>query len=153
MSMLPQTQFNSYCLPPLLAAPKIAGLLGSGPSPAFTFSDPRLEQLSSDQRQRLFDAVTVLLEVATRFALAELNDNALRAAASLFARKLTGESAKRYQNPAHFRAEQDADLLDWLLKVEKRRNDHRRANDQSDGHGVGTPFLASASTQREVRHE
>jgi|SRR5579859_790822 len=91
---------------------------------AFTFTDPRLERLSSDQRRKLFDAAATLLEVAIRFSLDELNDNALRAAASLFARKLTGEPAKHYQNPAHFRAEQDAALLDWLLKVEKRKMRH-----------------------------
>src|SRR5579859_5945255 len=144
MSILPNSQSASHSpFPPpllMLPAPKIAGLLGSGTQPSFTFTVSRLEQLSGDQRQKLFDAASVLLEVATRFMVDELNDNALRAAGSLFARKLAGEAAKCYQNPAHFRAEQDADLLDWLLKVEKRRTDHRRADAKSDGHGVGTAF-------------
>src|SRR5579859_1340996 len=102
-------------------------LRGKGPGDegfSFTFADPQLERLSADQRQKLFAAAATLLEIATRFSLGELNDNALRAATSLFARKLTGEPPKRYQNPAHFRAEQDSALLDWLLKVEKRTVRH-----------------------------
>jgi len=115
----------------MLPAPKVAGLLGSGTQPTFTFADPRLAQLTPAQREKLFDAAAVLLEVAVRFGLRELNDNALRAAASLFARKLTGRAATRFESPDHFRAENDADLLDWLLGVEKRGRE-RTASDEAE---------------------
>jgi len=126
MRIVPQSAPASYSLLPTslaLPAPKIAGLLGPGPQPdrsAYSYSDPRLAAFTDEQRTRLFDAADTLLEIAVRFATRELSDTAVRAAASLFARKLTGRPATRYQGPEHFRAEQDADLLDWLLGVEKR---------------------------------
>ena len=133
--------------PLLLPAPKIAGLLGTGETERashdgrashdhymggaekdadqarFTFVDWRLATLDAEQRRRFSDAAQTLLGVALRFAIDEMNEDALRAAQVLFHRKLTGHSPRRPMTPVAFRAEGDADLLDVLLSHEKRRTE------------------------------
>jgi len=146
MSILAQSQSVSHAsFPPflMLPAPKIAGLLPSGlptsaenktsqsqPASSFTFSDPRLVFLTTEQRDRLFGATHSLLEIATRFVSREMNEDALRAAQALFARKLTGHPTIGALNPAAYRAEDNADLIDWMLTAEKRRASTRQRIEQ-----------------------
>src|SRR5579859_5396374 len=115
--------------PLLLPAPRIAGLIAatsatseppSKPSPEFTYRNAMLTDLSADRRAQFIDAVTMLLDVAVAYAHGDMNDNALRAAQVVFHRYLTGHSPDRPLNPVAYRAERDADLLDWWAGASRR---------------------------------
>ena len=126
-----------------LPAPKIAGLLPAhagqasqaptGTSAAkFTYRNAALARLSAERCAQLIDSVTMLLDVAVAYANSEMNDNALRAAQVLFHRQLTGHSPDgpgrhngRPIHPTAYRAERDADMLEWLVSAKKRLGEVR----------------------------
>lgn len=128
MRIITQSAAASYFLfpsVPLLCAPRIAGLLPAragghtDAAPSFTFHDPRLAELSSVQRERLFDAARALLEIAVSFGVGTMNEDALRAAEVLFHRAAGGTSPARPTSPAAYKVEQDADLLAWYVDTAK----------------------------------
>jgi len=132
MRIVPQAAPVSYSpLPPvlLLSAPRIAGLLPATtgtpaqPPPQFSYANPRLGELPDAQRERLFDATRILLDVAVGHALAEFNDHALNTALALLRRAVTGQPM-RPVNPAHYNAEMDAPLLEWLVSSARREVRH-----------------------------
>ena len=107
MRIVSQSVSPSYChFPPMLALPApapIAGLLPArvpsseppnAPAP-FIFDRPALSDLSSQQRERLYDATNVLLEIAVEFMLGTFNEDAIRAAEVLFHRAVGGKSSIR----------------------------------------------------------
>src|SRR5579864_1039278 len=115
--------------PLLLPAPRIAGLIAATsvtsepppkPSPEFTYHNAALTELSAGQLTPFIEAVTTLLDVAVAYAHGDMSDNALRAAQVLFHRQMTGHSPDRPLNPVAYRAERDADLLDWWVGANKR---------------------------------
>ena len=111
--------------PLLLPAPHIAGLIAatsvtSKPSAEFTYRNPTLAALPAEHRSQFIDAVTTLLDVAVAYAHGDLNDNALRAAQVLFHRQLTGHSPDRPLTPTAYRAERDAELIEWWVGARKR---------------------------------
>ena len=126
--------------PLLLPAPRIAGLLAarsvSSPGQAnqaptssaeFTYHNGGLTRLSAEQCAEFMDAVTTLLDVAVAYANGDMNDNALRAAQVLFHRQMTGHSPEgpgrldgRPIHPTAYRAERDADMLEWWAGARKR---------------------------------
>ena len=129
-----QSVSTSYChFPPMLALPApapIAGLLparvpSSEPPPApfspFIFDRPALADLTAAQREHLYDATNVLLEIAVEFMLGVLNEEAIRAAEVLFHRAVGGKSSIRPLSPAAFNAEIDADWLEMLARAKRAR--------------------------------
>src|SRR5579864_1788226 len=122
-------QVSYSSTPLLLPAPRIAGLIAatsvtSEPppklSPEFTYRNATLTDLSTEQHTRFTDAVTTLLDVAVAYTHGAMNENALRAAQVLFHRQLTGHSPDRPLTPVAYRAERDADLLDWWVGATRR---------------------------------
>jgi|SRR5579859_113279 len=111
---------------------------GAGDEGTFTFTDPRLATLNTEQHQKFSEAAQTLLNVALRFTIDELNEEALRAAQVLFHRKLTGHSPKRPMTPTAFKAEGDADMLDVMLNYEKRRDDLDSTFDRRFAEGMAT---------------
>ena len=133
MRIVPQSVFASYCpFPPMLALPTpapIAGLLparvpSSEPpkqvSP-FIFDRPALADLTPTQREHLYEATNVLLEIAVEFMLGTFNEDAIRAAEVLFHRAVGGKSSIRPLSPAAFNAEIDADWLEMLARAKRAR--------------------------------
>lgn len=136
----------------LLPAPKIAGLLparvgvepeqaATQPVSAFIYDTPQLAELPTEKRECLLDAARTLLDVAVGFVLDDLNEDALRAAQVLFHRQIVGHSPRRPMNPVTYRAERDADILEWALSAAKasRQLAERRE--------------ARAERERAVQHE
>jgi len=134
MRIVPQSVSASYChFPLMLALPAptpIAGLLparvpSSEPPPnapvPFIFDRPALADLSAQQREHLYDATNVLLEIAVEFMLGALNEEAIRAAEVLFHRAVGGKSSIRPLSPAAFNAEIDADWLEMLARAKRAR--------------------------------
>jgi len=118
-------QVTYFASPLLLPAPRIAGLIAatsvtSKPLPEFTYRNARLADLSAGRRAQLIEAATTLLDVAVAVMCGDMNDSALRAAQVLFHRQLTGHSPDRPLNPVAYRAERDADLLDWWVGASRR---------------------------------
>ena len=102
----------------LLPAPRIAGLLAAPTMqpppdvPPFIYNDPRLEALTLVQRDRLYDATHILLDVAVAHSLGNVNDHALNTALTLFRRAVTGQ-AMRPMTPAQYNANADVVFLEW----------------------------------------
>ena len=133
MRIVPQFVPPSYCpFLPMLALPApapIAGLLPArvpsseppnAPAP-FIFDRPALADLSAQQREHLYDATNVLLEIAVEFMIGALNEDAIRAAEVLFHRAVGGKSSIRPLSPAAFNAEIDADWLEMLARAKRAR--------------------------------
>ena len=135
MRIVSQSVSPSYCrFPPMLALPApapIAGLLPArvpsseppkqaAPAP-FIFDRPTLADLSTQQREHLYDATNVLLEIAVEFMIGALNEDAIRAAEVLFHRAVGGKSTIRPLSPAAFNAEIDADWLELLARAKRAR--------------------------------
>ena len=133
MRIVSQSVSPSYChFPPMLALPApvpIAGLLPArvpsseppnAPAP-FIFDRPALADLSAQQREHLYDATNVLLEIAVEFMLDTFNEDAIRAAEVLFHRTVGGKSSIRPLSPAAFNAEIDADWLEMLARAKRAR--------------------------------
>ena len=132
--IVPQSASTSYCpFPPMLALPApvpIAGLLPArvpssealpnAPDP-FIFDRPALADLTTAQREHLYDATNVLLEIAVEFMLGTFNEDAIRAAEVLFHRAVGGKSTIRPLSPAAFNAEIDADWLEMLTRAKRAR--------------------------------
>ena len=133
MRIVPQSASASYCpFPPMLALPApapIAGLLparvlSSEPPKQvapFIFDRPALADLSAQQREHLYEATNVLLEIAVEFMIGALNEDAIRAAEVLFHRAVGGKSSIRPLSPAAFNAEIDADWLEMLARAKRAR--------------------------------
>ena len=134
MRIVPQPASASYShFPPMLALPApapIAGLLparvpSSEPPPnapaPFIFDRPALADLSTAQRERLYEATNVLLEIAVEFMVGAFNEDAIRAAEVLFHRAVGGKSVVRPLSPAAFNAEIDADWLEMLARAKRAR--------------------------------
>ena len=134
MRIVPQSVSPSYWhFPPMLALPApapIAGLLparvpSSEPPPnapaPFIFDRPALADLTTQQREHLYDATNVLLEIAVEFMIGALNEEAIRAAEVLFHRAVGGKSSLRPLSPAAFNAEIDADWLEMLARAKRAR--------------------------------
>jgi hypothetical protein len=130
MRILQQSAPFSHCLfpnVPLLAAPRIAGLLAApipqAPPPKvepFTYADPRLNDLSETQREKLYAAAKTLFDTAVAFSLDDMNLHALQTALVIFRRALTDQPVKP-RNPAEFNAERDAPIVEWLVEYQSRR--------------------------------
>ena len=133
MRIVSQSVVHSYSPMLALPAPRIAGLLPAHvgplpkPSAEFTYHNAALTALSPERCDQLIDAVTTLLDVAVAHATGEMNDNALRASQVLFHRQLTGHSpegpgrqAGKPTHPTAYRAERDADMLEWWAGARKR---------------------------------
>jgi len=133
MRIVSQSVSPSYChFPPMLALPApapIAGLLPArvpsseppnAPAP-FIFDRPALAELTAAQREHLYDATNVLLEIAVEFMLGTFNEDAIRAAEVLFHRAVGGKSSLRPLSPAAFNAEIDADWLEMLARAKRAR--------------------------------
>jgi len=134
MRIVSQSVSPSYChFPTMLALPApapIAGLLPArvpsseappnAPAP-FTFDRPALADLTTAQREHLYDATNVLLEIAVEFMLGTFNEDAIRAAEVLFHRAVGGKSTIRPLSPAAFNAEIDADWLEMLTRAKRAR--------------------------------
>ena len=134
MCIVSQSASASHCpFPPMLALPApapIAGLLparvpSSEPPPnapaPFIFDRPALADLATQQREHLYDATNVLLEIAVEFILGTFNEDAIRAAEVLFHRAVGGKSTIRPLSPAAFNAEIDADWLEMLARAKRAR--------------------------------
>jgi len=133
MRIVSQSVSPSYChFPPMLALPApppIAGLLparvpsSEPPKQAapFIFDRPTLTDLTAQQREHLYDATNVLLEIAVEFMIGALNEEAIRAAEVLFHRAVGGKSSLRPLSPAAFNAEIDADWLEMLARAKRAR--------------------------------
>ena len=125
MGIVPQSPSISYCPFPMLPAPRIAGLLPAKtgtqhpPIDTFTYTNPHLNDLADEQRLRLFNATSTLLDVALAHTRGEVNDHALNTALSLFRRAVTGQPM-RPMNPAQFNAEMDVTLLEWAANRARR---------------------------------
>jgi len=131
---VPQSGRVSHSLYPpqpllLPAPPPIAGLLPArvpsseppnAPAP-FIFDRPALADLTVAQREHLYDATNVLLEIAVEFMLGTFNEDAIRAAEVLFHRAVGGKSSLRPLSPAAFNAEIDADWLEMLARAKRAR--------------------------------
>ncbi len=144
----------------LLAAPKIAGLLPASvpsqadPPPVFTFTDPRLVEMPTEQRARLFDAAHALLAIALDFGDGGLSEEALRAAEVVFHRAAGGQSVVRPLHPKAYNAEFDADLIEQRLVTTRRMNEarERAIRDLEQRYGPlnwtdrDDPFSAGAAT-------
>ncbi len=113
----------------MLPPPRIAGLLPSGiadsaqkaaPAP-FTFDRPALADLTEAQRDRLFEAADMLLEIAIEFMIGTFNESVLRAGEVLFHRAAGGKSAIRPLGPDAFNAELDADWLELVARAKRAR--------------------------------
>jgi len=114
----------------LPAPAPIAGLLparvpsseppSDAPAP-FIFDRPALAELTAAQREHLYDATNVLLEIAVEFMIGVLNEEAIRAAEVLFHRAVGGKSSIRPLSPAAFNAEIDADWLEMLARAKRAR--------------------------------
>lgn len=129
MRSIPQSTPFSYASFPavlLLPAPHIAGLLPAHcPEPqaeTFTYTNSRLADLTAEQHEKLFNVTQTLLDVTVSFLLGDVNADAFRAAEVLFHRAAGGPPSTRPLNPERYRAERDADLLDWLVTAARRRN-------------------------------
>ena len=135
MRIVPQSASASYShFPLMLALPApapIAGLLPArvpsseppkqaAPAP-FIFDRPALADLTAAQREHLYEATNVLLEIAVEFMIGVLNEEAIRAAEVLFHRAVGGKSSIRPLSPAAFNAEIDADWLEMLARAKRAR--------------------------------
>ena len=135
MRIVQQSASASYShFSPMLALPApapIAGLLPArvpsseppkqaAPAP-FIFDRPALADLSAQQREHLYEATNVLLEIAVEFMIGALNEDAIRAAEVLFHRAVGGKSSIRPLSPAAFNAEIDADWLEMLARAKRAR--------------------------------
>jgi len=87
----------------------------------FIFDRPALADLTTTQREHLYNATNVLLEIAVEFMLGTLNEEAIRAAEVLFHRAVGGKSIVRPLSPAAFNAEIDADWLEMLARAKRAR--------------------------------
>lgn len=119
MSIVLQSTCISYCPFPLLPAPRIAGLLTAPkplPPPTFTYANPRLIEFPLDQRDRLFSAARLLLDVAVAHRTGELSDHALNTALAAFRRAVLGRAIQP-TNPSQYAAQMDIPLLEWLLQT------------------------------------
>ncbi len=135
MRILPQSASASYSHFPaqphlMLNAPHIAGLLparvpSSEPPPnvpaPFIFDRPALADLTAVQREHLYEAADVLLEMAVEFMVGTFSEDALRAAEVIFHRGVGAKSALRPLGPAAFNAEVDADWLELLARAQRSR--------------------------------
>jgi len=92
----------------------------AAPAP-FIFDRPALADLSAQQREHLYNATNVLLEIAVEFMIGALNEEATRAAEVLFHRAIGGKSSLRPLSPAAFNAEIDADWLEMLARAKRAR--------------------------------
>lgn len=125
MPIVQQSAFASYSQLLALPAPRIAGLLPATiplrpqDLPTFTFSDPRLGDLPSDERERLFSAAHTLLDVALGHLDGAMSDHALNTALALFRRAVTGQPM-RPATPAQYNAEKDVILLEWMAECNHR---------------------------------
>ncbi len=118
MRIVAQSVCISYSPFPALPAPRIAGLLPAPkpkPITTFTYTNARLEGLSTIEQEQLFAATTLLLDVAVRHQSGEMSDHALNTALAAFRRAMTGQPA-RPMNPAAFAAEMDVPLLQFLME-------------------------------------
>lgn len=119
MRIVPQSACISYCPFPLLPAPKIAGLLPapkSLPPPTFTYVNPRLVEFPIDQRDQLFSAARLLLDVAVAHHAGEMSDHALNTALAAFRRAVLGHPIQP-TNPSQYAAQMDIPLLEWLMTM------------------------------------
>jgi hypothetical protein len=126
VSQSPRISYSLFPPVPLLAAPKIAGLLAAPTPPPqaepFTYADPRLNDLTDDQRAKLYSAAKILFDAAIAFTLDDVNLHTLQTALVLFRRALSKQPVTP-RNPAEFNAERDATVMEWLVNVD-RRNQH-----------------------------
>jgi hypothetical protein len=106
-----------------LPAPQIAGLLPA-PKPetpppplTFTYTDARLGELTDVQRETIFVAMTLLLDVGLEYQAGTLSDRALNAALTGFRKAVGG--AFRPMNPTQYAAECDVPLLEFLMEVRR----------------------------------
>ncbi len=129
MRILPQSASATYSHFPtaqlLLCAPPIAGLLpvrvpSSEPLP-FTFDHPALADLTTPQRERLYEATRTLLEIAVEFMVGTFTEDALRAAEVVFHRAAGGKSAIRPLSSASYNAEIDADWIEMVARAKQSR--------------------------------
>jgi hypothetical protein len=119
MEIVTQSLLVYYCPFPLLTAPKIAGLLPAPkplPPPTFTYANPRLIEFPLDQRDRLFTAARLLLDVAIAHHAGEMADHALNTALAAFRRAILGHPIQP-TNPSQYAAQMDIPLLEWLLQT------------------------------------
>ncbi len=128
MRIVPQAApfSHSFFPPPLLMlpAPRIAGLLAARVSEPeapvnndFHYTHPELASLPDEQRERLFNGVKILLDVALDVALHGLGDEALRAAEVVFHRAAGGQTPEHFAGPAAYNAEVDADIMIALVEL------------------------------------
>ena len=123
--IVPQSVPASYCPMLALPAPKIAGLLPAHvpssmpPSTRYVFASPALDDLSNQQQNRLFDATEMLLDIAVEFMRGTFNEDALRAAETVFHRAVGGHSVARPLSPKQFNAELDADWFEMLARAKQ----------------------------------
>ena len=125
MRIVQQSVPASYCHFPstqlLLPAPRIAGLLAAPASQRppdvspFIYNDPRLEELTLAQRDRLYDATRILLDVVVTHLLGKANDHALNTTLALFRRAVTGKPM-RPMTPAQYNANADVVFLEWAAE-------------------------------------
>jgi len=80
-----------------------------------------LADLTPVQREHLYEATNVLLEIAVEFMIGVLNEDAIRAAEVLFHRAVGGKSTVRPLSPQAFNAEIDADWLEMLARAKRAR--------------------------------
>ena len=152
MRIVSQSVSASYChFPPMLALPApapIAGLLparvpsSEPPKQAapFIFDRPALSDLTTIQREHLYEATNMLLEIAIEFMVGTFNEDAIRAAGVLFHRAVGGKSSLRPLSPQAFNAEIDADWLEMLARA-------KRAQPISYAEAVETVRQAQAQRQ------
>ncbi len=141
MSIVHQSPVVSHTPLPLIAAPRIAGLLSAtvsstqtksthnqqtppepdSPVKSFLYKNPLLAELDPEKRDHLLQTVEMLLDIAVDCALGSVDVAALRAAQVLLHRAVTGHSPERPLNPISFRSERDANILEWIVETKRER--------------------------------
>ncbi len=85
------------------------------------FDRPALADLTAPQRERLYEATRMLLEIAVEFMVGTFTEDALRAAEVVFHRAVGGKSAIRPLSPASYNAEIDADWIELVARAKQYR--------------------------------
>lgn len=125
MQIVTQSACISYSPFPLLAAPRIAGLLPAPkppPSPTFSYTSPRLTQLSESKQEELFSVMRLLLDVALACEAGEMSEHALNTALSGFRRVVMGRSQQPL-TPAQYATENDVPFLQLLMELRRVRHE------------------------------
>ena len=121
----------------------------AAPAP-FIFDRPVLADLSTAQRERLYDATNVLLEIAVEFMVGTFNEDAIRAAEVVFHRAVGGKSVVRPLSPQAFNAEIDADWLEMLAR-QTRSSDYLCGCDRNGATSAGAaPRRFTMNDEQEV---